>query len=73
MTCLRGHRGKADVELQPIYNAAQIGGLVVSRKPRPLYVQGTGPGPIAQDAEWFWTRTENLAPYRDPIPKPSSL
>ena len=62
MTCLRGHRGKAEIWFQPIHKAAQIGLLVVNSPPRPLYVRGTDPVPIAQDTGWFWTRTENLPP-----------
>jgi hypothetical protein len=49
MTCLRGHKRKAEIQLQPTRNAALNVVLVVNRTPRPLYVRITDPVRIVQD------------------------
>jgi len=44
--------------------------------PRPLYSRGRTPVLVVQEAGWVpgpvWTGAENLAPYRDSLPGPST-
>jgi len=68
------HRGSWGIALLFHDHGTRRGWGVVT--PRPLFTPGKDPVSIVQEAGWasgpLWTGAENLAPYRDSIPGPSS-
>jgi hypothetical protein len=73
MSCLCRHRGKAELQLDPICNLGARRVWLVSTTPWPLYPPGKTGYPL-QETGWasgpVWAGTENPSSQRDSIPAP---